>query len=205
MALVYIGGIVLLLGVLALGYGLMQKARTGRLDKTPFVAPSQIQANGRGLADPKGSISTEGYLRHGPLLISPVTRTQCLYYAMKVEAEWKVGDSTKRETVSEACESVGFAVADPHGQVLVAIEPSPQLSDSDISFTKRFDRKKFSRGLLGQMTQKPIEVTPVFSIPSQVHYASMGTQWEVRPTPTSSSPSTCSSPSRSSTSTASCG
>ena len=171
-----IGAIILVIAALALLGGVLKKLRAGRIGNTPFAAPSAIAQNGKGLADPKGSISTEGQVRHGQLLSSPVTNTQCLFYEMKLEAKWKIGETEKSVTLIEQSEAAPFHIADANGQVAVTLHPK---ASSDYDVTVPFNAKKFSRGLLATMTGKPLEVTPAFSIPGQVHYTELGRQYEV--------------------------
>lgn len=171
-----IGAIILVIAALALVGGILKKMRAGRIGNTPFATPSQIGQNGKGIADAKGSIATEGQVRHGQLLTSPVTNTQCLFYELKLEAKWKVGETEKRYTLIEQSEAAPFHLADTNGQVGITLDPK-QSSDYDV--TVPFNAKKFSRGLLASMTAKPIEVTPAFSIPGSVHYTELGRQYEV--------------------------
>lgn len=171
-----LGTIVLFVAGFVLLGGILKKLRAGRIGKTPFAAPGQIALNGKQLADAKGSIATEGHLRHGQLLTSPVSQTPCLFYKLSVEAEWKVGDSSKKVTIVDDAQAIPFSVSDASGEVGVTVDPK---NSSDIVSAKPFDGKGFSRGLLGQMTAKPLEITPAFSIPATVHYTEMGKQWEV--------------------------
>ncbi len=174
-----IGGILLFIGVLALLGGLRQRMRLGRLSSTPFATPSEVASKGKSIADPKGGISTEGQVKHGDLLTSPVTKTPCLFYMMRLEAEWKVGESETKKTITEITEGTKFQVVDANGQVSVHVEPNMHATTDDLALAEKYDRKKFSRGLLGSMTSKPIEVTPHFQIPGVVHYESGGKQYEV--------------------------
>lgn len=174
-----LGGFILFVGVLALLGGLRQRMRLGRLSTTPFAPPSEVASKGKAIADPKGSISTEGQVKHGDLLTSPVTKTPCLFYAMKLEAEWKVGESETKKTITETTEGMVFQVTDAQGQVSVHVEPNIHATKDDLALTEKYSRKKFSRGLLGSMTSKPIEVTPHFQIPGSVYYESGGKQYEV--------------------------
>ena len=171
-----IGAIILVVGTLALIGGILKKMRAGRIGSTPFATPSQIAQNGKGLADPKGSIATEGQVRHGQLLTSPVTNTQCLFYQLKLEAKWKIGDKERSEVLIDQSEAAPFHIADSNGQVAVTLDPK-QSSDYDV--TSPFNAKRFTRGLLATMTGKPIEVTPSFSIPGQLHYTELGRQYEI--------------------------
>lgn len=58
-----------------------------------------------------------------------------------------------------------FAVNDGTGHAVVSIDPK---RGGEFPSKKPFERKKFSPGLLAAMGQKPLEVTPTFSIPSAI-------------------------------------
>ena len=171
-----LGAIILVVAAMALLGGILKKMRAGRIGNTPFAPPSVVAQNGKGLVDAKGSIATEGHVRHGQLLSSPVTGTPCLFYSLKLEAKWKVGDSEKRYTLIEQNEAASFTVADANGQVPVTLDPN---ASSEYDVTVPYNAKRFTRGLLATMTGKPIEVTPQFSIPAHVQYTQLGRQYDV--------------------------
>lgn len=160
-----IGAILLLVGVMALAGALVQRMRAGRLAETPFAATGQVGAQGRSLASPKGALSTQGQVQTTAVLTSPVSGAPCVYYAMKLEVEWGADNATSKYTVTEDKQAVPFAVNDGSGPAVVSIDPK---RGGEFCSTKPFERKKFSRGLLASVTQKPIEVTPRFSIPAAV-------------------------------------
>lgn len=160
-----IGAILLLIGVMALLGGIVQKMRAGRLGETPFAPTGQVGAQGRALADAKGTISTQGQVQTQSLLTSPVSGAQCVYFSWQLEVEWTENNATQKYTVMEEAQAVPFAVNDGSGPAVVAIDAK---RGGEFAVTKPFDKKKFSRGLLAAMGSKPIEVTPGFSIPASV-------------------------------------
>lgn len=162
------GAILLLVGVMALVGALVQRMRAGRLAETPFASTGQVGAQGRTLASPKGAISTQGQVQTSSLLTSPVSGAPCVYFAMKLEVEWGDDSAKSKFTVTEDRQSVPFAVNDGSGPAVVSIDPT---RGGEFCATKPFERKKFSRGLLASVGQKPIEVTPRFSIPAALQVA----------------------------------
>ncbi len=158
-----IGYILLLVGVMGLLGGLLQKLRGGRLASTPFAGTGQVAAQGKTLADKKGSISTYGQMQTQQLLTSPVSGAQCVYYQMRLEAEWPDKGAEQKHTVVEEKQAVPFAVNDGSGNVVVSIDAK---RGGEFCSEKPFTRKKFSRGLMATMGAKPLEVTPHFTIPS---------------------------------------
>ncbi|MFO0604620.1 MAG: GIDE domain-containing protein [Polyangiales bacterium] len=160
-----IGTILLFIGVLALIGGVIQKVRAGRLGNTPFAGTGQVATQGRSLADPKGSISTQGQVQTQQVLTSPVSGAPCVYYAMKLEVEWTDNNVQSKYTVTEDAQAVPFALNDGSGPAVVRIDPK---RGGEFPVTKPFDRKKFSRGLMASIGQKPLEVTAQFTIPASV-------------------------------------
>lgn len=157
--------ILLLVGVMTLLGGLVQRMRAGRLGDTPFAPTGQVAAQGRSIANAKGAISTQGQVQTQQLLTSPVSGAQCVFFKMRLEAEWGDKGSEAKYTVFEDGQSVPFAINDGSGHVVVNIDPK---RGGEFCSAKPFTRKKFSRGLMAAMTSKPLEVTPVFSIPPNV-------------------------------------
>ena len=161
-----IGAILLLIGVMALLGGIVQRMRAGRLGETPFAPSGQVGAQGRALADAKGTISTQGpQVQTQGLRTSPLSGAQCVYFAWQLEVEWTENNATQKYTVMQEAQAVPFAVNDGSGPAVAAIDAK---RGGEFAVTKPFDKKKFSRGLLAAMGSKPIEVTPGFSIPAIV-------------------------------------
>jgi hypothetical protein len=157
--------ILLLVGGMALLGGFLQKMRAGRLANTPFAPPGEVGAKAKTIADPKGTISTYGQMQTQQLLTSPISGAQCVYYQMRLEAEWPDKGVEQKHKVMEEQQSVPFAVGDATGHVVVSINAK---RGGEFCSAKPFTRKKFSRGLMATMGAKPLEVTPNFAIPSQL-------------------------------------
>jgi hypothetical protein len=172
-----IGAILLLVGVMALLGGIVQKMRAGRLGETPFAPSGQVGAQGRAIANPKGALSTQGHVQTQHVLTSPVSGAPCVYFKMKLEVEWTDNNVTQKYTVMEDAQAVQFAVNDGSGPAVVSIDPK---RGGEFCVTKPFDRKKYSRGLMASIGLKPLEVTPQFVIPAQVFVQGpLGRQIEV--------------------------
>lgn len=160
-----IGAILLLIGVMALLGGIVQKMRAGRLGETPFAPSGQVGAQGRSVANAKGALSTQGQVRTQQVLTSPVSGAPCVYFSWRLEVEWSADNVENKYTVLEDAQAVPFAVDDGSGPAMVSIDAK---RGGEFSATKPFERKKFSRGLLSSLGSKPLEVTPHFSIPASV-------------------------------------
>lgn len=160
-----IGAILLLIGLMALAGGIVQRMRAGRLGETPFAPTGQVGSQGRSVADAKGSVSTQGQVQTQSLITSPVSGAQCVYFSWKLEVEWTEENVENKYTVTEEAQAVPFAVNDGSGPAVVSIDAK---RGGEFCVTKPFERKKFSRGLLASLGSKPIEVTPGFAIPASV-------------------------------------
>ncbi len=160
-----IGAILLLIGVMALLGGIVQRMRAGRLGETPFAPSGQVGAQGRTIANAKGALSTQGQVQTQNILTSPVSGAPCVYFSWKLEVEWSEDNVENKYTVMEDAQAVPFAVNDGSGPAMVAIDAK---RGGEFCVTKPFERKKFSRGLLASLGSKPIEVTAGFSIPASV-------------------------------------
>lgn len=114
-----VAAIIVVLGILLLIFGGMQKFKAGRIAKAPFVKTGDAAARGAQLAGAKGAISTYGNVEIRQPLRSPVTGTECLYYELKVKGEWKDGDTTKSENYVEQKVCADFGVNDGTGLVIV--------------------------------------------------------------------------------------
>lgn len=79
--------------------------------------------------------------------------------------EWTENNAEQKYTVMEDAQAVPFAVNDGSGPAVVSIDAK---RGGEFCVTKPFERKKFSRGLLASMGAKPLEVTPMFTIPASV-------------------------------------
>src|SRR4051794_33732616 len=100
------------LGIIALIYGLIMRSRAGRITDAPYVKTGEIAQKDSAVANPKGAISAEGNVSCPQPLMSPVSNTMCLFYELKVTAEWKEGDHTKTRELSHEKRAAQFAIDD---------------------------------------------------------------------------------------------
>lgn len=138
-----IGMLILMVGILALVWGIFQKVKAGRVADAPLVGTGQA-SQGQG-AGPKGQISAQGRVVCQQPLVSPVTGTPCLYYKIKTEAHWKSGNENKSKTIDEQKVAAQFALDDGSGPVWVDAREG---GDFD---TKSHNEEK-STGLIGGIT-----------------------------------------------------
>lgn len=111
--------VVVVIGIIAMVWGGMQKFKAGRIAKAPFVKTGDACRRGAELAGAKGAISTYGNVEIRTPLRSPVTGTECLYYELKVTGEWKEGESTKSKDYVDDKVSADFGLNDGTGTVLI--------------------------------------------------------------------------------------
>jgi len=143
-----VGAILLLVGVLALAGGGLQRYRAGRIAKAPFFRTGQVsQAAGH----PRRAVSTQGAMQAPQLVVSPVTRTDCLYYEYSVLASWKAGDSSRSKMVDQGRVAAPFTVDDGSGPVWV-----DATRGGDIELETTF-RKSQGRGIVNIATGGPIK------------------------------------------------
>jgi len=114
-----IATIICVAGIIALVYGAMEKLKSGRLTKTPFVKTGEAASQGEQVASPKGALSLEGDVLCESLLVSPVTGTECLYYELKVVGTWKDGDNTRTKDYVDEKSAAVFSLDDGSGPVPV--------------------------------------------------------------------------------------
>lgn len=114
-----IGIILVVLGIIGLIWGLMQKFKAGRLSKAPFVKTGDAASKGDSVAGEKGAISVEGNVKCDQPLLSPVTGTPCLYYELKVIGTWKDGDSNQSKDYVDEKQAATFTLDDGTGGVKI--------------------------------------------------------------------------------------
>ncbi len=137
------GVITLFVALLAwVGFG-VQKYKAGRLSKAPFVDTGEAATQGQNVAGKKGAISVEGQVDCPELVTSPVTGTECMYYDLRVTAEWTSGDDKKSVEVMD--EKVGAPITLDDGTGAVRLDVTEGGDFEDIEET--FDKKK-GRGII---------------------------------------------------------
>jgi hypothetical protein len=114
-----IGVLVAALGIIGLVYGLIMRSRAGRVTDAPFVKTGEAAAKGAAAGNAKGAISAEGNVTCPQPLVAPVSGKTCLYYEIKVTAEWKDGDTHKSKELSHEKQAARFAIDDGTGPVWI--------------------------------------------------------------------------------------
>jgi hypothetical protein len=166
-----IGAILIGLGIIGLIYGIMMKMRAGRVTDAPLVKTGEIAAKGTAVANPKGGISAEGNISCPQPLVSPVTGKTCLYYMVKVTAEWKDGDTHKSKELTKEKRAAQFAVDDGSGPVWVDAREGGDFEPNEVT-----DQTK-STSLVGGITGQDL-VFGQFRVSTGM--LSLGTKYNVR-------------------------
>ena len=97
------------LGIVVVIYGLIQRAKVGRVS-APVFPTGQLAQGGAAAAGPNGTASAEGVVVCQQALLSPVTGKPCLYYSLKITNSWKDGEKTKEKILREEKVAAQFAV-----------------------------------------------------------------------------------------------
>ncbi len=89
------GLILLVIGLAALGFGFLQHLKGKRILAAPFKKTGDI-ARDPTSSDPKGALSTEGKVNPpAQQLLSPCSKTPCLYYEVKIERLYEKEEKTQ--------------------------------------------------------------------------------------------------------------
>lgn len=112
-----IGSLIIAISIVVVLVGAYKKYQAGKLASAPFVGTGDA-SSGTGAGE-KGAISTYGDVKCEQLLISPVTKTECLYYELKVVGSWKEGDSSKSKDYVAEKKAAAIQLDDGSGPVLV--------------------------------------------------------------------------------------
>lgn len=115
--LAFLGGLILVVGLLCLIVGLMNRAKAGRVADAPLVSTGDAASRGAAGAGPKGAISVQGAVSCPEPLTAPFTGEPCLYWAVKVVAEWKEGDTNRTKELQAEKRAAAFGLDDGSGVV----------------------------------------------------------------------------------------
>ncbi|MEW5739417.1 MAG: GIDE domain-containing protein [Myxococcota bacterium] len=92
------GILLLVVGLGVLGFGLMQHMKGKRILAAPFKKTGELAKNPTS-EDPKGAMSTEGaVVPPAQPLLSPCSKTPCLYYEVKIERIYEKTETTQDGT-----------------------------------------------------------------------------------------------------------
>lgn len=121
------------IGIVVLIYGAFMKFKAGRIAKTPLLSTGEALARGT----QEGAVSTQGRVECPQPLLSPVTKTPCLYYELKVIGSWKDGDETKEKDYVDEKAAAPFALNDGSGAI-----PIDASKGGDFEMQETFDETK---------------------------------------------------------------
>jgi hypothetical protein len=138
-----VAAILVAVGIIALIYSVMERAKAGRVNKTPFLKTGQASGT-------SGDVSVEGNVVCQQPLVAPFSGAPCLYYSIKCTAEWKEGDKHKSKEVSSDKVAARFAIDDGSGPVAVDASKGGSF---DPTQTKRETK---GTGLMGGITGKEL-------------------------------------------------
>jgi hypothetical protein len=144
--LVGIGLLLAAIGIIGLVYAVIMRMRAARVSDAPFVKTGEAAAKGMAAANPKGAISAEGNVSCPQPLVAPMSGKTCLFYEIKVTAEWKDGDTNKTKEISKEKRAAQFSIDDGSGPVWVDAKEG---GDFEPSETKSETK---STSLLGGIT-----------------------------------------------------
>lgn len=144
-----IGAILLLVGVLALAGGGLQRYRAGRIAKAPFHRTGEVR---NATSHPKRAVSSQGRVLAPQLVRAPISGTQCLYYDYTVMAKWKVGDNSYSKRVDAGKSAAPFAIDDGSGPADVDASSGGDFEGLQTTFDKTQ-----GRGFKNVATGAPIE------------------------------------------------
>ncbi len=88
------GALLLIIALGVLGFGLSQHLKGKRILSAPFKKTGDL-AKDPTSSDPKGAMSTEGAVLAETPLLSPCTKTPCLFYEVELEREWEKQEQTQ--------------------------------------------------------------------------------------------------------------
>ena len=134
--MVAVASILILIGIVGLIYGIMEKLKAGRVMDAPLVSTGDAASKGPQVAGNRGAISAQGGVTCQQPLISPMSGVPCLYYEIKCTATWKDGDSEKSKEIDKQKVAAQFAIDDGTGPVWVDareggdFEPSQSKSET---------------------------------------------------------------------------
>ncbi len=141
------GGLLLIVGLAVLGFGLMQHFKGKRILAAPFKKTGELAKNPVS-EDPKGAMSTEGKVvpPETPLL-SPCTQQPCLSYELKIERLYEktetTQDGTKTVKGTETLDTIKggavFGLDDGSGAIAIDVSKGADFDNYKEGFKKEIN------------------------------------------------------------------
>ena len=149
------GGLLLIVGLGVLAFGLMQHFKGKRILAAPFKKTGEIAKNPTS-EDPKGAMSTEGkVVAPAQTLLSPASKTPCLYYELKIERIYEktetTQDGTKTVKGTETLDTIKggavFALDDGSGQVEIDVSKGADFDNMKDGYKKELNGRSWASNI----------------------------------------------------------
>jgi hypothetical protein len=149
------GMLLLIVGLGILAFGLMQHLKGKRILAAPFKKTGDIARNPVS-EDPKGAMSTEGkVLAPAQPLLSPASKTPCLYYELKIERIYEktetTQDGTKTVKGTETLDTIKggtvFALDDGSGQVEIDVTKGADFDNMKDGYKKELNGRSWASNI----------------------------------------------------------
>ncbi|MBK7859465.1 MAG: hypothetical protein IPJ65_12740 [Archangiaceae bacterium] len=163
------GIILLVIGLAVLGFGFWNHLQGKRILSAPFKTTGDLAKNPVS-EDPKGAMSTEGAVQApSKQLLSPCSKTPCLYYEVKIERLWEKTETTQdgtkttkgATTLDTVKNGATFALDDGSGAIEVDFSKGGDFDMMKDGFKKELNGRSWSSNIkFGEMTY---DVPPISS------------------------------------------
>ncbi|MEW6431827.1 MAG: GIDE domain-containing protein [Myxococcota bacterium] len=149
------GVLLLIVGLGVLAFGLMQHFKGKRILAAPFKKTGDIAKNPTS-KDPKGAMSTEGkVVAPAQPLLSPASKTPCLYYELKIERIYEktetTQDGTKTVKGTETLDTIKggtvFALDDGSGQVEIDVTKGADFDNMKDGYKKELNGRSWASNI----------------------------------------------------------
>jgi E3 Ubiquitin ligase len=189
----FVGLALIALGIAGIVYGLLMRKRASRVTSAPFVKTGEAAQKGTAAANAQGAISVEGNVSCTQPLLAPFSGKTCLYYEIKVTAEWKEGDKHKTRDVSQEKRAAQFAVDDGSGPVAVDVREGGDFEPEEVKAETRttsliggiagqdlmFGQFRVSTGMLSMGTKFRVQETILPAVPRLYVCGKVGSSHEI--------------------------
>ena len=149
------GVILLVIGLAVLGFGFWNHLKGKRILAAPFKKTGELAKNPVS-EDPKGAMSTEGAVKApAQALLSPCSKTPCLYYEVKIERLWEKTETTQdgtkttkgSTTLDTLKNGATFGIDDGTGEIEVDFSKGGDFDMMKDGFKKELNGRSWSSNI----------------------------------------------------------
>ena len=149
------GVILLVIGLAVLGFGFWNHLKGKRILAAPFKKTGELAKNPVS-EDPKGAMSTEGAVKApAQQLLSPCSKTPCLYYEVKIERLWEKTETTQdgtktvkgSTTLDTLKNGASFGIDDGSGEIEVDFSKGGDFDMMKDGFKKELNGRSWSSNI----------------------------------------------------------